>query len=136
MHGTKYFIKRFRFGRLYPSGVANLNTQLNTELIQEVIKVLHARPDKKRNILINMLFDKAEELVPETEDTGVPREDQEGAGEEAVGEEGNAGQQQGRPRRYLAVWSVLRFCYEHPPLLFPVVQFQRILRSKIIGKRG
>lgn len=39
-------------------------------------------------------------------------------------------------RRYLTLRSVLRFTFQHPPLLFPVVQFQRVLRSKIIGKEN
>lgn len=39
-----------------------------------------------------------------------------------------------RRHRYLTLRSVLRFSFQHPPLLFPVVQFQRVLRSKVIGK--
>lgn len=40
----------------------------------------------------------------------------------------------GRAKRYLTLRSVLRFSFQHPPLLFPAVQFQRVLRSKIIGE--
>lgn len=40
----------------------------------------------------------------------------------------------GQGRRYLTLRSILRFSFQHPPLLFPVVQFQRVLRSKIIGE--
>lgn len=40
----------------------------------------------------------------------------------------------GQAKRYLTLRTVLRFSFQHPPLLFPVVHFQRVLRSKIIGE--
>lgn len=58
----------------------------------------------------------------------------EGMGEGVLQGDEDVEEPGGEPRRYLTLRSVLRFSFQYPPLLFPVVQFQRVLRSKIIGK--
>lgn len=52
----------FRFEGILPNGTVNLDTRLNTELVKEVITVLHASPDKKLDLLIGMLMAESEEL--------------------------------------------------------------------------
>ena len=101
--------------------------------MHEVIVVIHSTPDKKMDILVATLFSEAkeEQLEPGGAITTIP-----GSGE--GGEQGERGKEEEGVvtprRRYLALRDVLRFCFQHPPLLFPVVQFQRVLRSKIIGE--
>lgn len=51
-----------RFGGILPNGKVNLDTRLNTELVKEVITVLHASLDKKLDLLIAMLMSESEEL--------------------------------------------------------------------------
>lgn len=51
-----------RFGGILPNGTVNLDTRLNTELVKEVIVMLHAKPDKKLDLLIGMLLAESEEL--------------------------------------------------------------------------
>lgn len=116
----------FRFGRLLPSDSVNLDTRLNTELVHEVISVMHAYPDKKLDILVAMLLATAEDDPDQGGEAGGEGKDNDGG----VPDD-NAGR---RGRRYLTLRSILRFSFQHPPLLFPVMQFQRILRSKILGE--
>ena len=125
-----------RFGHLLPNGTVDLDTQLNTELVHEVITVIHATPDKNVDILVSTLFSEAEEGQPEPGDakTGGALPGVSGEGGEQ-GERDKEGEGVIMPRRrYLVLRNILRFCFQHPPLLFPVVQFQRVLRSKIIGE--
>lgn len=56
------------------------------------------------------------------------------AGKGGRQDDGSVEEPGGKARRYLTLRRVLHFCFQHPPLLFPVVQFQRVLRSKIIGE--
>lgn len=51
-----------RFGAILPKGTINLDTRLNTELVNEVLTVLHASSDKKLDLLIGMLLGESEEL--------------------------------------------------------------------------
>lgn len=51
-----------RFGGILPGGTVNLDTRLNTELVEEVITVLHASSDKKLDLLVGMLLAESEEL--------------------------------------------------------------------------
>lgn len=117
-----------RFDRRPPSDSTELDTQLNTELVQEVVTVIHANADKKVSMLIRKLLDHGEALPDDGDEKRLAQ-----SGEEGVDTE--SGKREGLPRtRYLTLRRILRFCYQHPALLFPAVQFQRVLRSKIIGK--
>lgn len=133
-----------RFGQLLPNGAIDLDTVLNTELVQEVIAVIHTTSDKNVDLLVKVLTAEAKEepapgnAIPEAQGdatAGVPEHGMAGAPEEE-GERGREARQGGvtRGRRYLSLRNVLRFSFQHPPLFFPVVQFQRFLRSKIIGE--
>lgn len=90
--------------------------------------VVHPDPDKKVEILILKLLDHGEAL---------PDDGDEKRGTQGSEEGGGAGgaKRDGSPHvRYLTLRRILCFCFQHPAFLFPVVQFQRVLRSKIIGK--
>eukprot|EP00903_Cladosiphon_okamuranus_P017414 g16038.t1 len=127
-----------RFGGILPNGSINLDTRLNTELVNEVITVLHTT-DKKLELLVDMLLAESEELDDLTEGgTSAEREvtkEGEGVGQNDGSVEESGGKAKRYRCRYLTLRSILRFSFQHPPLLFPVVQFQRVLRSKIIGSR-
>lgn len=100
--------------------------------------MIHAYPDKKFKLLVTMLLAEAREY-PDEEHAIRVKQKEEGT-PEANGREEDAGEVEGEKgedrlvRRYLTLRSILRFGFQYPPLLFPVVQFQRILRSKIIGE--
>lgn len=117
-----------RFDRRPPSDSTELDTRLNTELVQEVVTVIHPDPDKKVDILILELLGHGEALPDDGDEKRGPQ------GSEERGDAGGA-KTEGFPHvRYLTLRRILCFCFQHPALLFPVVQFQRVLRSKIIGK--
>ncbi len=76
-------------------------------------------------------------LLKYQEGAKTARSSRSGKGAETVEppEAGEAAEVSGvQGRRYLTLRRILRFSFQHPPLLFPVVQFQRVLRSKIIGE--
>ncbi|CAM9687589.1 unnamed protein product, partial [Hapterophycus canaliculatus] len=160
-----------RFSGILPTNSVNLDTKLNSELVKEVITMLHTDVDKKLNLLLAMLLSESERIDPHNStgstiasttgsacsgsSGGVGRKQHRGqegtkstesskigeskgavpAGPEDNEEDDETGQSEQKWRRYLTLRSLLRFSLQHPPLMFPVVQFQRVLRSKIIGER-
>lgn len=63
-------LKIIRFRGILPNGTMNLDTQLNTELVKEVITVLHTNVDKKLGVLIAMLMSESEELDDDSQARG------------------------------------------------------------------
>ena len=87
---------------------------------------MHTNPSKELDSLVNMLLAQAETDRDRRETKREAREN---------GERGIDMERGPRPeRQYLSLRRILRFSFQHPPLLFPAVQFQRVLRRKIIGE--
>lgn len=116
----------------------DVRTKLNTELVREAVVLIHSRHDRELDLLLEELIEQASTLKAKKSDAVVAGNS--GAVEghmEMQGEkdDGNVAAGIGRTKqhRYLTLQQVLRFSFQHPPLLLPVVHFQRALRSKIIG---
>ncbi|CAM9660541.1 unnamed protein product [Ectocarpus sp. 12 AP-2014] len=141
-----------RFSGILPTGTVDLDTRVNVEMVREVITMLHKTLDKKLDLLIDMLLEESEEVeiqggIARTRGLsstssggggGTTRTEEEGQRKvvhKSNGEEAEGAPVQAQRRRYLTLRSILRFSFQHPPLMFPVVQFQRVLRCKIIGSR-
>lgn len=134
--GTFWACVLQRFDERSPYDPVNLDIKVNVELVEEVLVVIHAHHDPKLKLLLAMLMEKAENLeTPDGIDKrgeGAPINEKEKGKKREHRKEGT----DTRPTtsRYLLLRDIIIFCYQHPPLIFPVMQFQRTLRSKIIGE--
>lgn len=102
---------------------------------------MHVHYDKQLDLLLEELIAQAENLKTTRSDavaqdtTGAARvgeREQETGG--AQRREQDKTENRDRKPRYLTLEQVLRFCFQYPPLMLPVVHFQRDLRFKIIGE--
>lgn len=123
-------------GRRPAHDPVDLNTRLNVELVKEVLCLIHAQHQgKKLELLFEVLAEGAKRRDTSSSE-GDRREQEAPRSLEEHGSQGKreGGEDQAGDRRYLSLRYILRCSYQFPALMFPVLQFQRALRSKFLGR--
>lgn len=118
-------------GRRPSSDPVDLEIMLNVEFVREVFDIIHTCRGKELDLLLEKLVGEAQSPKPGAEADPGARGTQ--TREQGSRELGGADERK-RGSIHLSLRHILRFCYQHPPLLFPIFEFQRALRSKVIGE--